>query len=42
MKHKNVYLIGAEDLTFDIIERIITPKEIKTKEHASQILTSSK
>ena len=24
MKHKNVYLIGAEDLTFDIIERIIS------------------
>lgn len=23
MKHKNVYLIGSEDLTFEIIERII-------------------
>ena len=23
MRHKNVYMIGAEDLTFDIIERII-------------------
>ena len=23
MKHKNVYLIGSENLTFEIIERII-------------------
>ena len=35
---RTTFIINEEG----IIERIITPKEIKTKEHASQILTSSK
>lgn len=35
---RTTFIINEEG----IIERIITPKEIKTKEHASQILTPNK